>query len=157
MKMKPCSKTGVRLIYFYLSKSPFKLCFCGSRLNNLVPRAFLHFDKKDWRINCFHYFARPSFISKSENPNGCNEIEQKILCLTLREVSRNANFLWLFFFRTRSESYPGFLVYEENRRFCDSVYIRENTDQRMPTFCDISRSVIIENLNNFKNKTQIKS
>ena len=81
MKMKPCSKTGVRLIYFYLSKSPFKLCFYGSRLNNLVPRAFLHFDKKDWRINCFHYFARPSFISKSENPNGCNEIEQKILWL----------------------------------------------------------------------------
>ena len=90
---------------------------------------------EDRHINSLHYFARFSFISKCENAKGCNEIEEKIiwlLYLTLREVSWNAGFLWSVFSHIWTESY-------------DSVHTRENTDQRKPTFRDISRTVKVKN------------
>ena len=79
------------------------------------------------RINSFHYFAPPSFLSKSKNAKGYNEIEKKFFgYFTLREVSRSGGFLCFVFSHIWTESYPHFPVYEQNRRFYASAHIREN-------------------------------
>ena len=99
---------------------------------------------KSRRINSFHYFARLSFLSKSENAKGYNEIEKKFFgYLTLRDVSRNVGFVCFRIF-----SYMNRIVFAFSRiwnrivdstilsihgkYWCDSVHVRENTGKRKP-------------------------
>ena len=68
--------------------------------------------------------------------------------VTLHEIYRDIDFLLSIFSRRWTESYPYFLVFGQNWRFCpnmgkygyDSVHMRENTDQRKSVFWYMSSS-----------------
>ena len=112
---------------------------------------------KSRRINSFHYFARLSFLSKSENAKGYNEIEKKFFgYLTLRDVSRNVGFVCFRIFSYMNRIVFGFsriwnrivdstILSIHGKYWCDSVHVRENTGKRKPIFWDISRSVKVKN------------
>ena len=112
---------------------------------------------KSRRINSFHYFARLSFLSKSENAKGYNEIEKKFFgYLTLRDVSRNVGFVCFRIFSYMNRIVFGFsriwnrivdfmILSIHGKYWCDSVHVRENTGKRKPIFWNISRSVKVKN------------
>ena len=106
----------------------------------------LSFAKKSKTIDEVSYLS--SFVITSSAELFLFSIQVK--STSLYEIRQNPGFLWCVFYRISTKLYPYFSVYRQNLKHTgkcgyDSVYIREDTDQRKPVFRHISPSAYRNN------------